>query len=487
MKKILFLLVLIYSFGYSDTCVKTTVKRTIMSYSACHSNLETYSGTQCVYDELAGYTYWIHPFGEEVTCAVGGVPLLSPPEPIGNSLCSANADGVITCISNPDSNGGARCRPLFALNGSAWTCDTNTNIATMVNNSNGVTLDENGNDVPSCNAGLVQKGDTCVPQESADSCPSGTHSFTDAISGQKGCMPDYIPPTTDSGTGTSSGGGSGSGSSSGGSGTSTGGTGTTDSGSGTGSTGSTGGTGTTDSGSGSGSGTGSGGSGTSGGGSTGTPTDSGTGTPTDTGTGTPTDTTTTPTNTNGNGNCSATGLTLQEKMLCELNQNQGTTNSKLGVANTKLTNIDENLSQVAKQYAELNKNLNNDIFSNNSFNDKLITAVNKTESLAVQAQTAMTNVGTGYQQMIGNLNTLQSFLQNKEDNSVTLNFAVSPPSCTNYNIFGHSKCLNCFFNIDMASLFVNIKPFISFLLNIVFVVLSIKMFMRYALSSVGVV
>lgn len=185
MKKILFLLVLIYSSSFADMCTKISIIKTAMSDSACRSNLSTYSGTQCVYDEVQGYTYWIHPYGQDVSCPVAGVPVLSPPEPVGKSLCSPNANGDITCVANPDPlQNGARCRDLFQKDGVAYTCNPNSNEATPIPNSNGTILDpDTGADKPNCTAGYESYS---VPHISNDGSGTGYTDWGCAVSSPTG-------------------------------------------------------------------------------------------------------------------------------------------------------------------------------------------------------------------------------------------------------------------------------------------------------------
>lgn len=60
------------------------------------------------------------------------------------------SDGV---FPNPDPLGGEKCRDLFQKDGVAYTCNPNTNEALPIENSDGVMMDDEGNDKPNCNDG----------------------------------------------------------------------------------------------------------------------------------------------------------------------------------------------------------------------------------------------------------------------------------------------------------------------------------------------
>ena len=223
-------------------------------------------------------------------------------------------------IPNPDPLGGGQCRDLFQKDGTAYTCNPNTNEATPIPNSNGTIADpETGGDKPNCNEGFTYSN---MPNMSANGGSSGyyTHSCT------------ANAPTT-GGTGTGDTGGTGTGSPSisyGGDGSTTmtlpDGTKQTTYGDGWVTTtypdGTTSSTAPHSSG---GSGTSGGGGGSSGSGTTGNTTNENNTTP-------PTDTPIDDTPVANS--CSDSALTLQEKMLCELNAGMKKQNSEGNPSNS---------------------------------------------------------------------------------------------------------------------------------------------------------
>ena len=352
MKKILFLLVLIYNFAFSANTTFSYVAQMMSGYNYTTDN--------------SGYSYPIWQSG-----SAGGLMIFwksstrilvntNSPRAVGSDPCIGSVsvnlvNGKVVCSGgsfnealNPDPLGGSECRDLFQKDGVAYTCNPNTNEATSVPYSNGVTIDpEDGKDVPNCNEGYSY--DTTINFPNQGTTSGGYNSYTclkdpfnpdgsflgdnGTIIGADGSIttpnpaggsttvfldgststihqdgtitttPPTTPPPTDSGTGTtgSTGGtGSTSGSTTGGtSGTGTTG-GTTGTDTGSGSTGGT--TGTTDTG-------GTSGTGTTGGTTSGT-------------TGTDTGTSTEPTT--GADNCTDSNMTLLEKTLCKVNNSLNT-------------------------------------------------------------------------------------------------------------------------------------------------------------------
>lgn len=368
MKKIFLFLFLIYTSNlFAETCTAPGIITSTYYLEKQNPNLlfaKKIDGVRTF--------YIFHVSGKQWYC--------SDPEPADNPECVggfiAGITGLYSCKDgsykpNPQDNGSPHCDDLFVKDGQAYTCNPNTNEATLIPNSNGLAYDPNNDDyVPNCNDGYDW---TSTPTLVIGGSGSNYTTW--------GCAPST--GTGDTGTG-STGDGSDTGGDTGvggSTGTGTGDTSTGDTGS-TGGSGSTTGTGDTSTG-------GSGGSGgsVSGGGSTGGTNPDGGDTTTppatdnpDTGdndntTTTPPidnpdngDTTTPPTDgsndgtgdntdtTNGADSCDDPNLTLQEKMLCKLNSAFGglgskidTTNSKLTTSNTYLNSIDSSLGSIKNQ------------------------------------------------------------------------------------------------------------------------------------------
>lgn len=332
MKKILFLLVLIYTFS-NASCVKfaplSMLSSTYSSLSQCQSAITAPHNRWCAYtpDNLRYAQY--QQTTTTGTCYAGD-PLFPEPVERQNRLCSYDTVAQrVNCILNPDPlQEGGRCRDLFQKDGTAYTCNPNTNEATPIPNSSGTTTDPtDGKDIPNCNSGYEY---TSTPNITVGGSGTGYNSWGCAASTGTGDT-----GSNNGGTGTGDTGGTGTGTgepsiSYGGDGSVTmtlpDGTKQTTYGDGWVTTtypdGTTSSTAPHSSG---GSGTSGGGGGSSGSGTSGNTTNETTPTPTED---TPIDNTPVATS------CSDSALTLQEKMLCELNAGMKKQNSEGNPSNS---------------------------------------------------------------------------------------------------------------------------------------------------------
>ncbi len=439
MKKIFLFLFLVFSYNLFAACAPNSVHK--VTYYATYNYPNGTSNFKQVYYPYApwyGYFYLVTddnpcalniPNNTSQNCRIDKKGVLHCVEPDVPFPSSFDDNGNFQVLPNPDplQDPSGRCRSLYQKDGQAYSCNPDSNEATLIPNSDGVTIDpEDGRDIPNCKSGYTWSsmgaGGTntnaspthtvysCVPSSSTGSGLGNTGGSTNpnvgTVTNPNGTttttLPDgtthtYYPSSqttvtrypsgeeqttyhnnsnggTDSGSGSSTGGtDSGSGSSTGGtSGTGTTG-GTTGTNTGTGTSGGT--TGTTDGGSpgGTSSSGGVGSTSTTGGtGSTGgtTGTNTGTGSPggttgTNTGTGTSGGTTTTtPPTTEIADNCSDASLTLEQKQLC-------ISNSKLTTANAKLSSIDSSLSSIKNLLTPLDSVTSNPLDGS----DSLITGV----------------------------------------------------------------------------------------------------------------
>lgn len=150
MKKILLLLLLSYSFSFATTCYEK--KRNTYDYeSQCKNQSQWYTSATCV-QNLAGsyYMYFLTSYQTEALCSNTG----TTNEVLDNGILTTNFDnGTTSFTPNPDPLGGGQCRDLFQKDGVAYTCNPNTNEATPIENSSGVGFDDEGKDAPNCNEG----------------------------------------------------------------------------------------------------------------------------------------------------------------------------------------------------------------------------------------------------------------------------------------------------------------------------------------------
>lgn len=328
-----------------------------------------------------------------------------------NSTCYINDNQQIQCTVNPDPLGGHECRDLFQKNGVAYTCNPNTNEATPIPNSSGTMSDpEDGKDIPKCNDGYEH---TSTPTLNQGAPGTGYNSW--------GC-------SASTGTGDT-------GSNNGGTGTGTGGTGT-----GTGepsisyggdgsvtmtlpdgtkqttygdgwvtTTYPDGTTSSTAPHSSGGSGTSGGGGGSSGSGTTGNTTNETTPTPTED---TPID------NTPVANSCSDSSLTLQEKMLCELNAGMKKQNSE--------ANPENSLNQLLKDLKASNQTDNTAINTNlkdiESGTTQLVnkqtqanTALDKINNSANATELYNKSMNDGINKISGTLDGISEFITTVSD------------------------------------------------------------------------
>jgi hypothetical protein len=192
MKKILFLLVLIYNYSnayiYSSsefvqalsnlTCSMESGSGASSSSRAdlCNMNYQktTYSDSTDGFTRGSDSYAWFSSADGYNYCRVKTVytnytqcvnkPLPDSPsgacqgksiQNISGDIYSCNSDdGSLNLIPNPDPlQDGGQCRDLFQKDGKAYTCNPNTNEASIIPNSNGTIFDENGEDKPNCNSG----------------------------------------------------------------------------------------------------------------------------------------------------------------------------------------------------------------------------------------------------------------------------------------------------------------------------------------------
>lgn len=150
MKKILLLLLLSYSFSFATTCYEK--KRNTYDYeSQCKNQSQWYTSATCVQNSAGSYyMYFLTSYQTEALCSNTG----TTNEVLDNGILTTNFDnGTTSFTPNPDPLGGGQCRDLFQKDGVAYTCNPNTNEATPIPNSDGVILGEDGTDEPNCNEG----------------------------------------------------------------------------------------------------------------------------------------------------------------------------------------------------------------------------------------------------------------------------------------------------------------------------------------------
>lgn len=176
MKKILFLLLITFSFSFANDCERWT-----------YDYVSSASDPNRVYKKINGLWRWVVWSRVIVYQCTGDVPL--PTLKPDNTHCYNDALGNVVCTANPDPLGGDQCRDLFQKDGVAYTCNPNTNEALPIENSDGVIMDDEGKDIPNCNDGYEYTSTMTVPGTSG----TGYTSW--------GCSPSSVPETGGAGDG----------------------------------------------------------------------------------------------------------------------------------------------------------------------------------------------------------------------------------------------------------------------------------------------
>ena len=198
MKKILFLLILIYSYSFAtdqqtltnflknNQCIPVTynntsyykssplnppsnaVNGTIVNRATINVSTLPYSKGSSTY-QFSGSWYLTAQQGITYTqCSARPVPLANDSDVnfCGSVTSIVNGTRLYLCdkttgdfnyAPNPDPLGGSQCRDLFQKDGVAYTCNPNSNEATAIPNSEGTILDPDspsGKDKPNCNEGF---------------------------------------------------------------------------------------------------------------------------------------------------------------------------------------------------------------------------------------------------------------------------------------------------------------------------------------------
>ena len=196
MKKILIFLFLVYSYSFSAECLTSSFINFYYSSNCDGRSPSEYSHGKCVNTTVAGSSsssrmYVLIPTGS-YTCSYDSTEKQLLPNGILEIDYNTKEQNF---YPNPDPLGGPTCREGFVKDGQYYNCNPNTNEAELVPNSDGYETDEDGNVYPKCNDGfegsssLVIGGNgssgytsqSCVQQSNTDSPGTGDNgSFPDA-------------------------------------------------------------------------------------------------------------------------------------------------------------------------------------------------------------------------------------------------------------------------------------------------------------------
>ena len=197
------------------------------------------------------------------------------------------------------------------------------------------------------------------------------------------------------------------------------------------------------------------------------PTNDNTNTGTDTSTGN--DTTTGSNDTTLN----TTGLATSDDII-HVENKINFSNQLLDEINTKLLNFKD-----TQELTDILSPVSNSQFENDSSKNKINDLTTESESVIDEAKQAIQNIQDGYTNIKNNIDELNNFLDEKTNNQAQLTIKNNLElEKKEINMFGNKVRMNCFFNQDLYHLFDGIRPLITFLLNIVFAVITIKMWLK---------
>jgi hypothetical protein len=173
MKKILIYLFLFYTYSFSDNlCTENVIRYSLHIDSSWFDKKDTQCsnyGNKPVM-QMNGYWYCYYPAINEFwvpdnqTC-----PSQKNSSVVDTrGIATLTTDGEIVYSPNPDPLGGGQCRDLFQKDGVAYTCNPNTNEATPIENSDGVINDPEMGDVPNCSDGYSPVATQNIPNVGTD-------------------------------------------------------------------------------------------------------------------------------------------------------------------------------------------------------------------------------------------------------------------------------------------------------------------------------
>lgn len=271
--------------------------------------------------------------------------------------------------------------------------------------------------------------------------------------------------------------------------------------------------------------------------------------------------------------CNDSSLTLQEKMLCEMNKgikklnsesapsnslnqlmkdlnnkstqlndsfdtiknNTNVTNQNLNTTNTKLDSLNTNTTQTNTKLDKLDTTLNKldstlkdiekntkttsnvlggstvstgggsntgsgengngedsetagDKFKDDDSSSKINDLNSETKGVLSEFTNAVDNVKNGYTSIIDNHKTLINFLDGKKSQSTELTYTyINSLEKTSLSVFNKTLTFDCFFNLDIASFFAPIRPFLTFFFNAIFIYIVIRMWLVEFRTITGVI
>lgn len=178
-----------------------------------------------------------------------------------------------------------------------------------------------------------------------------------------------------------------------------------------------------------------------------------------------------------------TSINSTNSKLDSLNTSTNSTNSKLNEINSSLKNIENGLNGNREDSETAG-----DKFKDDDSSSKINDLNSETKGVLSEFTNAVDNVKNGYTSIIDNHKILINFLDGKKSQSTELTYTyINSLEKTSLSVFNKTLTFDCFFNLDIASFFAPIRPFLTFFFNAIFIYIVIRMWLVEFRTITGVI
>lgn len=182
-------------------------------------------------------------------------------------------------------------------------------------------------------------------------------------------------------------------------------------------------------------------------------------------------------------------LELLNKNAIASNINSNTLNQtgmdiKTGVdtMNTTLKSIGENIKKEGEKSDKISEGVDNAMFNETLSKGTIDGMSNTLDGMISNTQEFFENITFSFENAKNNFEYMRDFIEGKQNEYHSLYLHAVQLPISNLTIFGKTQQFTCFFNQDLYSLFSTIRPFITFILNIYFAYLSIRIFLNFVFN-----
>jgi hypothetical protein len=165
-----------------------------------------------------------------------------------------------------------------------------------------------------------------------------------------------------------------------------------------------------------------------------------------------------------------------------LNQTGMSIKNGVDTMNTTLKSIDENLKKDSEKSDKISEGVDNALFNETDTKGIFDSMSNTLDSMIDNTREFFENITFSFENAKNNYQYMQDFIEGKKTEYHSLYLHAVQLPISNLTIFGKTQQFTCFFNQDLYSLFSTIRPFITFILNIYFAYLSIRIFLNFVFN-----